>query len=109
MIDGFKKLLSRMAAAVATTLVAATSAVRVAFAASTGSGLSPEYSEMLRLAEEKVSAANQPGAIGNGVPIVNVDLGGLFPWFGISIAAAIGVLLAARFLMQRPRSEMIAQ
>jgi hypothetical protein len=98
-----------MAAAVATTLVAATSAVRVAFAAGTGSSLPPEYTEMLRLAEERVNAANQLGAIGNGVPLLNVDLGGLIPWFGMRIAAAIGALLAARILMPRLKSEMIAQ
>jgi len=109
MIGGFKKWLSRMAAAVAITLVAATSAVRMAFAASSGPTLPPEYTEMLRLAGEKVNAANQPGAIGNGIPLLNVDLEGLFPWFGISIAVAIGALLAARFLMPRPQSETIAQ
>ena len=59
-------------------------AVHVAFAASTESSLPTEYAEVLRLAEEKVHVATQPGAFGNGVPILNTilnsDPAGMLPW-----------------------------
>ena len=107
MIGGVKSWLSKMAAAVATTMVAALSAVCVASGAS--KSLPPEYTEMLRLAQDKVNAASQPGAIGNGIPFLNADLGRLFPWIGFEIAAAFMALFAARFLMPRLKNEIIAQ
>jgi hypothetical protein len=106
-MSGGKTMLSRMAAAVATALVAVPSAIRVAFAAGTDPSLPPEYSEILRLAGEKVRAATQPGAIGNGVPIMNIDLGAMLPWMGVGIAAAVGAIVAAKCLAPRVRSKMI--
>ena len=46
------------------------STARMAFAASTGMSLSPEYNEILRLAQQKVLAAIQRGAFGNGFPML---------------------------------------
>ena len=110
MIGGIKNVLSRMSAAVATALVAAMSAVRVAFAADTDSGLPTEYTEVLRLAEEKVNSATQPGAFGNGVPIMSGDIIGILPWLGVGLAAAVAPYLAAKLLMPRiKRESMIAQ
>ena len=85
------------------------STVRVAFAASTEASISPGYNEMLRLAQEKVQAATQPGAFGNGVPLLT-DIMSMLPWIGIAISAAIGALIAARILIPKMQREaLIAQ
>ena len=110
MIGGMRDVLSRMGAAVATALVAGVSAARVAFAAGTDSALPPEYTEILRLAEEKVNSATQPGASGNGVPIISGDFFGILPWLGVALAAAVAPYLAAKFLMPMiKRESMTAQ
>ncbi len=86
--------------------------VHVAFAASTESSLPAEYAEVLRLAEEKVHVATQPGAFGNGVPILNTilngDPAGTLPWIGLGVASSIGAVIAAKLLTPRMRSQMIA-
>lgn len=107
MIGGLKGVLSRIAAAVGATLVAAMSAVRTAFAAGTDLNLSPEYAEILRLAEEKVNVATQTGAMGNGVPVIGGDIVGVLPWLGVGLAAAIVPFFAAKFLMPRIKRESI--
>jgi hypothetical protein len=107
MIGGLKGVLSRTGAAVGATLVAAMSAVRTAFAAGTDSNVSPEYAEMLRLAEEKVNAATQAGATGNGVPIIGGDFIGMLPWLGAGLAVAIVPFFAAKFLVPRIKRESI--
>ncbi len=110
MIGGIRDVLSRMGAAVATALVAGVSAARVAFAAGTDSGLPPEYAEVLRLAEEKVNSATQPGAFGNGVPIMSGDVFGILPWLGVGLAAAVAPYLAAKYLVPMlKRESMVAQ
>ena len=66
----------------------------------TGANISPEYDEMLRLAQERVQVATQPGAFGNGIPFLT-DITSMLPWIGIAISAAIGALIAARILYQK--------
>lgn len=107
MMGELKSVLSRTAAAVGATLVAAISAVRTAFAAGTESNLPPEYAEMLRLAEDKVNAATQAGAMGNGVPVIGGDIIGMLPWLGAGLAVAIVPFFAAKFLMPRIKRESI--
>jgi len=68
MLGGFKKMLPRIAAVTATAMLAALSTVRVAFAASTDSRLPPEYTELLRLAQQKVQAATQQEHLGTELP-----------------------------------------
>jgi hypothetical protein len=105
MLSGLvRKTLAKIAASTATSTMAVLSTVRMAFAASTDSGLSPEYNQILRLAEEKVHAATQPGAFGNGVPVMNIDMVSVFPWMGVAAAVAIGAVVAAKLLAQRMRN-----
>jgi hypothetical protein len=63
---------------------------------------------MLSLAEEKVrAAATQPGAFGNGVPVMNmmnIDMVSVLPWMGVAAAVAIGAVVAAKILPPRMRS-----
>jgi len=100
MLGGFKTALSKIAAVTATAMVAALSPVRVAFAASTDSRLPPEYVEMLRLAQQKVQAATQPGAFGNGTPFIG-DFMGMLPWLGLAACAAVGAVVAAKIFTSR--------
>lgn len=97
---------SRLAATTVTAAVAVLSAVRGAFAASTSSNLPPEYADILRLAEEKVRAATQPGTIGNGIPIMNIDLAAMFPWIGVGAAFAVCAVMAAK-LVSRIKGEAV--
>jgi ABC-type phosphate/phosphonate transport system permease subunit len=102
-----RKTLAKIAASTAASTMAVLSTVPVAFAASTDSGLSPEYNQILRLAEEKVRAATQPGAFGNGVPVMNmmnIDMVSVFPWMGVAAAVAIGAVVAAKLFAQRMRN-----
>jgi hypothetical protein len=62
---------------------------------------------MLRLAEEKVNAATQADATGNGVPIIGGDFVGMLPWLGAGLAVAIVSFFAAKFLMPRIKRESI--
>lgn len=109
MLGGLKTVLSKLAAITATAMVAALSAVRVAFAASTDSRLPPEYVEMLRPAQEKVQAATQPGAFGNGTPLIG-DVTGILPWLGLAACAAIAAVVAAKLFTSRiPGDALVAQ
>jgi hypothetical protein len=83
------------------------STIRMAFAASTG-GDAPQYDEVLRLAQEKVHAATQPGAIGNGVPVLaDADPMAMLPWIGIAVAVAITAVLAAKILAPKSANEAL--
>ncbi|TLY10461.1 MAG: hypothetical protein E6K88_03815 [Thaumarchaeota archaeon] len=109
MLGGFKRMLPRIAAVTATAMLAALSTVRVAFAASTDSRLPPEYTELLRLAQQKVQAATQPGAFGNGTPLFH-DVMSILPWLGLAACAAVGAVVAAKILTSRMRSDaLVAQ
>jgi hypothetical protein len=102
-----RKTLAEIAASTAASTMAVLSTVHVAFAANTDSGLSPEYNQMLSLAEEKVRAATQPGAVGNGVPVMNMmnmDMVSMLQWMGVAAAVAIGAVVAAKILPPRMRS-----
>lgn len=90
MIGGpVKQMLAKIAAAAIAGIVTILSTARMAIAASTDASLPPEYSEMLRLAQEKVHAATQPGAFGNGVPVqFGADPMSLLPWIGVTVSAA---------------------
>ncbi|UVS68354.1 hypothetical protein [Nitrososphaera viennensis] len=97
-------MLAKIAAAATATIATIVSTARMAFAASTNTSLPPEYMEMLRLAQQKVHAATQPGAFGNGVPVLyGVDLMTLLPWIGIAGAAAVTAIYAARLLAPKIR------
>lgn len=112
MIGGLRLMLSRIAAITVATMVAALSAVRGAFAASTSTSLSPEYTEMLRLAEEKVQAATQPGAFGNGVPLLydGLDPTAMLPWVGVAATVAVAAICAAILIIKKVESRaLIAQ
>ena len=100
-----KTTMSKMMASTAAAM-AILSSVRVAFAASTGANISPEYGEMLRLAQERVQVATQPGAFGNGVPLLT-DITSMLPWIGIAISATIGALIAARILISKMQSDAL--
>ncbi len=65
-----KKALAKITTTATAGVATILSTVRMAFAASTDASLPPEYTAMLRLAQEKVHAATQPGAFGNGVPVL---------------------------------------
>ncbi|MEO9296145.1 MAG: hypothetical protein ABI347_11190 [Nitrososphaera sp.] len=81
------------------------STVRVAFAASTGASLPPEYGELLGLAQQKVQAATQPGAFGNGVPVLyGADPATMLPWIGVAISAALAAVCAVKLLTPRIRN-----
>lgn len=103
MIGRFKTAISRTVAATASAAIAALSAVRAAFAASTDLGLTPEYAELLRLGQEKVQAATQPGAFGNGTPLIT-DIMAVLPWIGAAACIAVGAVLAAKVITSRVRS-----
>ena len=99
MLSGLaKKVLSVIAAPILTAAMTVLPAVHVAFAASTDSSLPSGYAEMLRLAEEKVNAATQPGAFGKRVPIAKIDPAGMRPWIGLGIALSVGVVIAVKLL-----------
>ncbi len=105
----FKTTMAKMIASTTAAAMTILSTVRVAFAASTEGSISPEYSEMLRLAQERVQAATQPGAFGNGTPILT-DIISILPWIGIAISAALGAVVAARILISKMQSEaLVAQ
>jgi hypothetical protein len=88
--------------------MAVLSTIHMAFAASTDVSLPPEYSEMLRLAQEKVHAATQPGAFGNGVPVLyGADPMTLLPWIGVAVAVAIAAVCAAKILAPRMRNDAL--
>lgn len=106
-----KRSLATMAASVAAAATAVLSTVRVAFAAGTDSRLPPEYSEILRLAQQKVQAATQPGAFGNGIPLlnsINIDPASVLPWIGIGAAAGIAAIVAAKLLSPDVKSTVLA-
>lgn len=107
MIGGLQPILSRLAAATVTAAMTVLSAVRGALAASTSTALPPEYVEIRRLAEEKVRAATQPGAIGNGIPIMNIDLDAMLPWIGVGAAVAVCAVVAAKLLVSMIRGEAV--
>lgn len=112
MFERIRNVISRTAAMAGAAAAAALSTVRAAFAASTDatSALPPEYSELLRLAQEKVQAATQPGAFGNGTPLIG-DAAAMLPWVAIAACAAAGTaVIAAKVLKSRIRGEaMLAQ
>jgi hypothetical protein len=63
----------------------------------------------LRLAQERVQAATQPGAFGNGTPFLT-DIISILPWIDIAISAALGAVVAARILISKMQSEaLVAQ
>ena len=109
MIGGaIKQMLAKIAAAATAGVATVLSTARMAFAASTDVSLSPEYNEMLRLAQEKVHAATQPGALGNGVPVLfGADPMSLLPWIGVAVSAAIAAVCAAKFLAPKMRSDAL--
>ena len=99
-----KKSLRVIAASILAAGMTILPAVHVAFGASTDFSLPAEYAETLRLAEEKVHAATQPGAFGNGVPIMNIDPAGMLPWIGLGVALSIGAVISAKLLTPRMKS-----
>jgi hypothetical protein len=106
-----KAVLSRTAAASTAAMVATLSAVHGALAASTSSSLSPEYNEVLQLAKAKVEAATQPGAYGNGVPLLSstsADPMSILPWIGIAVAVAITAVCTAKLLAPKMKSKIDA-
>lgn len=109
MLGGIKTVLSKIAAVTATAVVAAIAPIRVAFAASTDATLPPEYTELLRLAQDKVQAATQPGAYGNGTPLIG-DFMGMLLWLGLAACAAVGAVVAAKIFTSRIRGDaLVAQ
>jgi hypothetical protein len=78
----------------------------VAFAASTDSKLPPEYTELLRLAQEKVQAATQEGAFGNGTPLIG-NVMGMLPWLGVVACAVAGAVIAAKIFMKRMKGSAL--
>ena len=112
MIGGqVKNALAKIATTAAAGATALLSTIRMAVAAGTDTSLPPEYAEMLRLAEQKVQAATQPGALGNGTPLLfGTEPMSLLPWIGVAVAAAIAVVCAASLLAPRMRNDaLIAQ
>ncbi|MEW6603996.1 MAG: hypothetical protein AB1351_04825 [Thermoproteota archaeon] len=105
MIGRSKPMLSIIAAATAAAVVAVLSVFRGAFAASANANLPPEYAEILRLAKEKVSAATQPDALGNGIPVMSADMAGIIAWVVVGATVAIGAVAAAKFLTMRMKGE----
>ncbi len=106
-----RRTLTTMAASTVAAAIAILSTVRVAFAASTDARLPPEYDEMLRLAQQKVQAATQPGAFGNGIPFlnsINIDPASALPWIGIGAAAGIAAIVAAKLLSPDAKSTVFA-
>lgn len=106
-----KNTLAKIAATATAGMATILSTVRMAFAASTGTTMPPEYAEILRLAQQKVQAATQPGAIGNGVPLLNnlnIDPASVLPWIGIGEAAGIAAAVAAKLLTQDAKSAVLA-
>ena len=101
-------MLAKIAAAATAGIATILSTVRMAFAVSTDTRLSPEYIELLRLAHEKVHAATQPGALGNGVPVLfGADPVTLLPWIGVTISAAVGAVCAAKILVPKTRNDAL--
>lgn len=85
-----KDVLAKIAATTAAGIVTILSTVRMALAASIDTSMSPEYTGMLRLAQEKVQSATQPEATGNGVPLLyTADPMGLLVWIVIAFSAAV--------------------
>jgi hypothetical protein len=109
MIGGpVKSTLAKIAAAATAGMATILSTVRMAFAASTGTSLPPEYTDILGLAQQKVQAATQPEAIGNGVPMLyGADPMTLLPWVGLAAAVAIGAVCAAKLLAPRMRNDAL--
>ena len=107
MIRGpIRNAVARMAAAATAGAMTILSTIRMALAAGTDASLPPEYTEMLRLSQEKVRAATQPGAIGNGVPMLyGVDPMSWVPWIGVAAAVAIAAVCAAKILAPRMRND----
>jgi CO/xanthine dehydrogenase Mo-binding subunit len=104
MLDALKAVSSRIACVAAAALIAAMSSVRKALAAPAESVLlPPEYDAILRLAEEKVRAATQQGALGSGVPMLTGDMSSLLPWLGLATGVAIGAVVAAALLAPRTK------
>ena len=100
MISGqVKDVLAKTASATTAGMATIISTVRMAFAAGTDTSLPPEYNEIVRLAQLKVQTATQPGAFGNGVPILyGSDLGTLLPWIGLAVSAAVAAVCANKLL-----------
>ncbi|GEM_PF-3161062 len=97
MFGGISRWLTKTAAAMLAGLAAILSTVRVAFGTSTDTSLPSGYSELLKLAHEKVQVATQPGAFGNGVPSLSgVDPMTVFALAGLAVGAAIAVIIAAK-------------
>jgi len=109
MIGGqVRKTLAKMTTTAAAGALTLLSTIRMAFAAGANASMSPEHAEMLRLAEQKVQAATQPGAIGNGVPMISgADAMSLLPWIGVAISAAIALVCAAKFLTPLMRNDAL--
>lgn len=106
-----RKVLTKIAASSAAAAVAVLSIVRVAFAASTDARLPPEYTEILKLAQQKVQAATQPEAFGNGIPLlnsINIDPASGLPWIGIGAAAGIAAIVAAKLLSPDAKRTVLA-
>jgi hypothetical protein len=79
-----------------------------AFAASTDANLPPEYGELLGLAQQKVQAATQPGAFGNGVPVLyGADPVTMIPWIGVAISVALAAVCAVKLLAPRIRNGVL--
>ncbi|AIF83930.1 hypothetical protein NTE_01870 [Candidatus Nitrososphaera evergladensis SR1] len=107
MIGGpVKDVLAKIATAATAGMATILSTVRMAFAASTDASLPPEYTEMLRLAQEKVHAATQPGAFGNGVPLLfGADPMSLLLWIALAVSATMAAVCAGKILAPKMRSD----
>ena len=111
MIGGpIKNALVKIAATATAGATTILSTIRMAFAAGTDTSMPPEYAEMLRLAEQKVQAATQPGAFGNGVPVLfGADPMALLPWIGVAVSAAVAVVCAAKLAPKMRNDALLAQ
>lgn len=103
MIGGpVRNALAKIAATATAGAATILSTIRMASAASTDVSLP---SEMLRLAQEKMRAAIQPGAFGNGVPVLfGADPMALLPWIGVAAAVAITAVCAAKISTPKVRN-----
>ena len=106
MIGGpVRNALAKIVATATAGAVTILSTIRMASAASTDVSLPPEIS---RLAQEKVRAATQPGAFGNGVPVLfGADPMTLLSWIGVTAAVAITAVCAAKILAPKVRNHAL--
>lgn len=107
MFRWIRNAISKTSAMTAAAAAAALSAVRTAFGASTDPSLPPEHMELLRLAHEKVQAATQPGAFGNGTPLIGGGGGGdvaaMLSWMAVAACVAAIAVIAAAVKALRPK------